>query len=286
MRRFIARVLVVGALCGGIAAAYVSRPRAAGTEDPVALQADRTFRQALASEDAAGAGRLLDAEFTWTDAAGKTWSRAQVLENLPKPNIGDEASARVTHGGYGQVWMIQAHSGKENVMRSWVKRKAGWRQLVYQEVTLLDAPPAVAPGKHAECDNPCKSLPYEPKNQDEKDVLGSFMQLQTYTVSRDSANWGKYVAEEFSAANSNSNQVLDKKGRMADLTRNKMAGYVPMPAVSMRVFTFGDTAVLVSNHQPPQGSAVHITRLWTKREGNWLEVASYQTRIQDPPATP
>src|SRR5260370_1976400 len=109
MRTIDSYVAVVSALCGGVWAAYASRMRAAGTEDPVGLQADRTFRQALASEDAAGAGRLLDAEFTWTDAAGKTWRRAQVLENLPKPNTAAEPHAPLPHHAYPPVCIIHAH---------------------------------------------------------------------------------------------------------------------------------------------------------------------------------
>ena len=87
-------------------------------------------------------------------------------------------------------------------------------------------------------------------------------------------------APQFAAANSNSNQVLDKPGRMADLERSKMAGYSPMPVVSMRLYEFGDAFVLVSRHQPERGKPVHITRLWIKRGGRWQEAASYQTRIE------
>jgi hypothetical protein len=29
---------------------------------------------------------------------------------------------------------------------------------------------------------------------------------------------------------------------------------------------------------------VHITRVWIKRGGHWMEAASYQTRIEDAPA--
>jgi hypothetical protein len=73
---------------------------------------------------------------------------------------------------------------------------------------------------------------------------------------------------------------------MEDLERNKMAGYSPMPVVKMQVFEFGDAVVLVTEHQPERGRPVHITRMWVKREGRWLEAASYQTRIQAASARP
>ena len=106
------------------------------------------------------------------------------------------------------------------------------------------------------------------------------MALQTATVYHNSEDWGKYVADEFSAASSNSNKVLDKQGRMADLERSKMAGYAPMPVEKLRLFDFSEAVVLESQHQPLSGKPVHITRLWIKRDGKWLEAVSYQTRIE------
>lgn len=110
------------------------------------------------------------------------------------------------------------------------------------------------------------------------------MALQTATVYHNSADWGKYVADEFSAASSNSNKVLDKQGRMADLERSKMAGYAPMPVEKLQLFDFAEAVVLESQHQPLSGKPVHITRLWIKRDGKWLEAVSYQTRIEAAPA--
>jgi hypothetical protein len=71
---------------------------------------------------------------------------------------------------------------------------------------------------------------------------------------------------------------------MADLARSKMAGYTPMPVVEMRVLDFGTAAILISKHQPQNAKPVHITRVWIKRGGHWMEAASYQTRIEGPTA--
>lgn len=261
-------------------------PQRPAAEEQAARQADRAFVQAVGQAGRTALGRLLDAEFTWTDADGKTLTRAEALRDLPKPVIADESSAQITAHNYGQVEMIQAHRGREHILRIWVKRPAGWRQLVYQEVRLMDTEPVVTPGTGAACENPCKFVPYQPKSENERGAITAYMALQAATVARDSATWGLYVAEEFAAANSNSNKVLDRRTRMEDLERNKMAGYTPMPVVKMQVFEFGDAVVLVTEHQPERGRPVHITRMWIKREGKWLEAASYQTRIQAAPARP
>jgi Domain of unknown function (DUF4440) len=247
-----------------------------------ALAADRAFGDAAAKSDTAALDKLLDVRFTWTDANGNTLTRQEVLRQTPKPAITDETAQTTAHS-YGSLESIQVHSGKDHALHVWVNRSMGWRLLLYQEVHLLDEPPAPSPGTRAACENPCKTMPYQPKTQNERDVLGAFQLLQTYTVAHDAKNWGMYVADEFEAANSNSDQTLTKQGRMADLARSKMAGYTPMPVVEMRVLDFGMAAILISKHQPPNAKPVHITRVWIKRGSNWMEAASYQTRIEDAP---
>lgn len=287
MKGFLSRAIVAGLVCSfvcvGLFAGAIPQP-GAPADDQAASRADHEFVQAVAKADKAALETLLDPQFTWTDAAGKTFTRAQVLESAPKPGITDESSVQIVERNYGRVEMVQAHSGRANIMRLWAERPSGWRLIVYQEATLLDGPSKPVAGTAETCENPCKSLPYTPKNENERDVLKSYMALQSATVYHQSEIWGKYVADEFSAASSNSNKVLDKKGRMADLERSKMSGYAPMPVVTMKLFDFGDTFILVSHHQPPNGNAMHITRLWIKRNGQWMEVASYQTRIQASPA--
>jgi hypothetical protein len=244
-----------------------------------ALAADRAFVEAASKSDTTALDKLLDARFTWTDASGKTLTRKEVLEQAPKPAITDAGTQSTAHS-YGSVESIQIHSDKDHALHIWVNRSAGWRLLLYQEVRLLDAPPAPAPGTRAACENPCKTLPFEPKTQNERDVIAGFMSLQTYTVAHDAKNWGMYVADEFEAANSNSDQTLTKRGRMEDLARSKMAGYTPMPVVEIRVLDLGTAAILISKHQPEHANPVHITRVWIKRAGHWMEAASYQTRIE------
>jgi hypothetical protein len=281
-------------------ASAAGQPSQKAEFEQAALAADRAFVEAASKSDAAALDKLLDARFTWTDASGKTLTRKEVLEQAPKPAItisdagaqgsGDSGPAGArslpdlipveSSHSYGSVEVIQVHSGKDHALHIWVNRSAGWRLLLYQEVRLLDAAPASTPGTRATCENPCKNMPFEPKSQNERDVIAGFMALQTYTVAHDSVNWGKYVADEFEAANSNSDQTLTKRGRMEDLRRSKMAGYTPMPVVEMRVIDLGTAAILVSKHQPEHALPVHITRVWIKRGGQWMEAASYQTRIE------
>jgi hypothetical protein len=274
------RSLAMALVCGSMLASMSAGPLFGARDERAVLQADRGFVESVSKADKATLAQLVDADFSWTNAAGKTFARAEVLESLPKPSIADQSNAEITHRGYAEIELIQARSGRANILRIWVKRPSGWRLLAYQEATLLTGTPTPIPGTAETCDNPCKSLPYTPKNKTERQVLTGYMALQTATVYHNSANWGKYVADEFSAASSNSNKVLDKQGRMADLERSKMAGYAPMPVEKLRLFDFSEAVVLESQHQPLSGKPVHITRLWIKRDGRWLEAVSYQTNIE------
>ena len=247
-----------------------------------AIDADHAFVDAALKSDAASLEKILDVRFTWTDAAGNTLSRQEFIRKLPRPAITDPVAQMTAHN-YGSLESIQIHNGKDHALHVWVNRSAVWRLLIYQEVHLLDSPPAPAIVTRAACVNPCKTMPFQPKTENERDVIAGFMALQTYTVAHDAKNWGLYVADEFEAANSNSDQTLTKHGRMEDLARSKMAGYTPMPVVEMRVLDFATAAILISKHQPENAKPVHITRVWVKRGGHWMEAASYQTRIEGTP---
>jgi hypothetical protein len=282
VERFLRIALIVGLLSGG-AAVMLGRTVVAADDAQELLQADRAFEQAFDKADKAAARKLLDMAFTWTDATGKISTRALVLQNLgsaagPKPAIRGEG-AQSKEYTYGAVGVVQVNDGKMHVLRVWVKRPVGWQALVYQEVKSLDAPPSRTPGAGAVCENPCKSVPYHPKTPGEKDAVASYEALETAAVAHSAADWSAHVADEFAAVSSNSDQQLDKPGRMAGLEKEKMGGVAPTPLVSARMFDFGDAVVMTSRHKPDHGNPLHITRVWIKRDGKWVETLSYQTAI-------
>jgi hypothetical protein len=67
---------------------------------------------------------------------------------------------------------------------------------------------------------------------------------------------------------------------MKGLDNQKVSGIAPFPLVSARMFEFGDAMVMTSLQQPEHGLPLHVTRVWFKRNGAWLEAYSYQTTIQ------
>ena len=231
------------------------------------------------NRDAAALSKLLDADFLWIDANGRKSKRAQVVGSAPKSGLSEAGGADLRHD-YGQVETVEANSGKMHVLRVWVKRPAGWRALVYQEVQSLDAPPKTTPSASQDCQNPCKSVGYTPKTETERAIITAYEGLETSAMTHNAADWDAHTGEEFIAASSYSDRLLDKPTRLGELKRANMAGLAPTPLVSGRLFVFGDAAVLRSHHVANQAKPLEVTRVFVKRDGKWVEVVSYQTAVQ------
>ena len=221
------------------------------------LQADGAFVEAAAHADKPALQKLLDADFRWTSFDGRTLTKAEVLRDPPKPAIANGNDAQLKEHAYGEIGDVQANRGRTHVLRVWVKRAGAWKAIVYQEVLSLDAPPSFAPGAGKDCENPCKTVAYTPKNEAERQVVTAYEKLETAAMAHNSSVFGTLVADEFVAASSNSNKIYDK-----------------------RMFDFGDAVLMTSEHQPDHGKPLHITRLWVKRDGSWGETVSYQTSVK------
>src|SRR5882757_10797489 len=136
MRRLVTSVLTAGVALGVMLAAESGERAIAVADEPSLLQIDNEFVQAAAKDNKAAVGKLLDMDFSWTDADGKTRARADVLKSLPTPALGNESGAQLKPRTYGQVGAVMSGRGKIHVLRIWVKHPAGWRLLVYHEVAL------------------------------------------------------------------------------------------------------------------------------------------------------
>jgi hypothetical protein len=254
----------------------------AADDDQAVLQADRKFVQAASLQNGSLLARMLDDDFTWTDADGKTLTSTEVLHSVPKPIMGDESGGDLSERTYGQVGAVSASRGKAHILRIWIQRPAGWRLLVYHEVSQLEQPSTSAGSGVMECENPCKSVPFTPANEAEKAIIASWQALETGVTAHDAAAWAPHIADEFVQISSNSDHPITKPGRMETLNKQKASGVgsAPSPLVSAKMFDFGDAVIMTCLHQPHSGKPVHVSRLWIKRDGNWVMAISFQTAIQ------
>jgi hypothetical protein len=227
-------------------------------------------------------GKFLDAEFTWTNTEGRTYSRADVLSSLPKPALGGEAGVNQLRQIHSQVNAIMTDRDKIHVLRLWVKRGPAWRLLIYQEVVLGHQGGGTADAGARECENPCKTVPYKPKSEAEQAVLTSWQALEAAVATHDSFEWAPHIANEFTMLGSTNDHPLTKADRVATLNLQKQTGRgaLPPPVLSVQMFEFGDSVVMTSLHQPYTGKPVRVTRLWIKRDGKWIMSISFQTTIE------
>lgn len=243
------------------------------------MRADAIFARAVQNRDAAALDQMLDGDFTWTTSEGKVLRKTQLLSDIPKLSIANAEGGASKAYTYGELGDVQLNLARAHVLRIWVKRGSGWKAIVYQEVTTLEAPPSFTPGAGKECENPCKSLPFTGGNDSERQVALAYSKLETAAHARNSAAFGPMVADEFVAISSNSNKVQTKRSRMEEFDHAKDAGVAPTPLLSARMFTFGDAVLMISEHKPDRGNPLHVIRVWVKRDGNWVEALSYQTSV-------
>lgn len=273
-------VVVAAVLCTAVWATTQSRQNLADEEQSLA-RADRalfaTGKSLVPLDD-----NLFDPNISWTDSFGMTRNKSAIVRDFKSgKDLPLEArsaqGARTTHID-GQIAVVQQNSGKLYLLRVWVKRQSGWQLLIYQAVST-GVPATAEPGKK-DCENPCNTVPFQPENGDQGEVIHAYQAVERAVAAHDSAAWGAHIAGEFFAVTSNSDRPLDKAARMAGLDSQKVAGISPFPLVSARMFEFGNAMVMISLQQPQHGLPLHVTRVWFKRNGVWLEAYSYQTTIQ------
>src|SRR5258707_12494928 len=145
MRVLSARLFAFAFLCASFS--FAANRLVAAEGDPAVMQADRAFVQAAAKGDAAALGKMLDAEFTWTDVEGKTLTGEEVLRAVPKDALGDESGVEVSERTYGQVGAVKASRGKVHILRMGVERRGGGGWLGYHGGNELEeASTSAAPG--------------------------------------------------------------------------------------------------------------------------------------------
>lgn len=245
---------------------------------PVKL-AERVFVQAFEKKDTAALKKILDAEFIWIDSNGRRLKRAGLLESIPAiANSGVEAQIH----SYGDAVVVRADRGRMNVLRIWVKRAAGWRAVLYQEVRQVEKSEPAGGKPSTECVNPCKTIPFEPQTQAEKDAVASWQGVMRAMADNDAHAYASLIADEFSATDTYHDRPYTKSDRLSQIAKQKLSGTRSSPPelLSAEMFDFGDTVMLVAREQRRGAKSYFNTRLWVKRDARWQMLFSFNTRIE------
>jgi len=265
---------------------------AAGNEAGV-LQADNAFQQGLKNKNAQAVAALLDRQFTWTNQAGTTLDKAQFLQNSAKGAVeGDPIYTDVKARDYGQLAIVTgatkhtAHSGTF-FARIWVRRPAGWLLLTHQETAILPKPASNPQNRaagnaaaQADCENPCRSLPYKPKTAEQAEVAKAYQAVETAVTSHDARTWAYHVADEFVGIGRQYTGTPDTKAaRVGQI--GIVSNRVVLPKMLWgEAYVFGNAAILIADHQPVGELPYHVIRVWVNRDGRWQLFHRQETTIQ------
>jgi hypothetical protein len=286
MKYFLTRVLIVAVVYGGVLASGPMGRVAAGDEaEQAALQADQSLVSALGKPDKTETGKLLDADFVWTDADGKSRNRAEVLGDLPTYTTDNQGDENVQTHFYGQVETVLGVHHNARFLRVWVKRPTGWKEFVELDtpISARTAPPSVeAAPSQGNCENPCRTVPYEPATAMDKTILADWQKTKMEEWHPDAVDWPMHIADEFLIINNTT--MRNKQERVAIAQKQQAAGVGTPgdPITAMEIHDFGNNAaVMISHHVPHRGGKPYYNvRVWTLRDGRWQLAVSQQSTIQ------
>jgi hypothetical protein len=290
MKKNFNRFLITGIICGGIfTAGLVGRVSAADEGEQSALQADKSLQSALEKADKPAAGKLLDAEFVWTDTEGKSLKKADVLNALPAfvtDNAGDD---KVQTHFYDQVETVIGEHHNARFLRVWVKRPAGWREFIELDTPIVNAaaPASMVPGQ-GDCENPCRTVPYKPTTAMDKAILSDWQKTKVDEWHPNATDWPLHIADEFLIINNSSMRGKADRVELAKKQEQAGIGTVGDPITAMEIHDFGENAaIMISHHTPHRGGKPYYNvRVWTLRDGRWQLAVSQQTSIASAAAVP
>jgi hypothetical protein len=289
---FVALLSMLLVSCSGEAPPQAIDPNASPlANEAAALAADRSWMAALAGNDTGTAGQLLDTAFHWIDADGRVWSRAEALAGAVDLADDLRAEVPVQTYHYGHVEVVTGERLGQRAMRVWALQPEGWRVLIVIATPVTSGTtPFAATGAAAsgDCDNPCRSMPYKATTENEQIIADIFMQLKMDEWHPNAERWAPYVLDNVFYTTATAH--LSKAARVEHLAALERSGETSVPGdpvVSMRIFDFGDSAVMVAQHNPYRGGQPYLSvRVWALRDGRWQLANTQQTEIFNAAAVP
>ena len=267
---------------------------------PVATQAqnevqlaDHAFTAAIINADQTMIAQWLDPDFTWTDRAGKTHLKIEVLSSLA--SLARDADDEVHILDAGQAVLIRGSHRlpSQNVsvrfVRIWVRRPEAWHLLIYQETNKAEKNPqkrsgfgAPSNGAPVACENPCKTIPFKTDDPTEQEVASMWQAVERTVLTNDVEAWTPNFTDDFLFVTPDGGTPLNKADRIAMITelRRTNTTLIPADVTSMRIWVFGDAAVMRSEHKPLHGKVLHVTRLFEKHNGRWQIAFGQQTWVE------
>lgn len=284
--RFVSKAFFIGLICAAALAGVTSKQLGAASDEESAKNADRGLIDALGNANKTAVGSLLDTNFAWTDADGKTRTKSEALENLPALAADSQGDTNAQTHDFGQVERIVGEHHSDRFVRIWVKRPAGWRAFLVLDVpipakgyTNHPTPPRAA---DKDCVNPCRVLPYKPANAAQEAAVQTWLKLKMDEWHAIEDDWPTHVSETM--VTMSPGMYMSKEERLALLVKQHEAygdGSPSAPVDSMRMFDFGNTVIMTAIHgAKAAGKPSYAIRMFVNEGGEWRIALSAQTDIQ------
>jgi hypothetical protein len=245
-----------------------------------AFSADRALVTAVAARDAGALPPLLDPDFIGVDVKGRVRNAQDFAREPPSSPLGDEGGAKMQLRGYGDVVAATVERDGIFILRVWGKRDGQWRALAWHEVSQFEAASPHGQGRK-DWDNPCRTIPYVPRSDDERDCLAAWQRLETAVMQHDAETWARHVADEFVVVSATRRHSKADRKAVIEEQKRTDADSAPTPLASARMHGFANAMVMLCEHQPFHGKAAQVSRVFVKRDGQWLMAVSFQTTRQD-----
>ncbi len=286
MRRLIIAALALAGIAGLGAGSLAMHRAGPVDEEQAARQADRNFISTMAKADVKSLGGLLDRHFAFIGRDGKAFPRREWLKDPSRLAAASEPDNAVETHFYGRMLTVRGTHKDSRFLRVLVKRRQGWKAILVMETPVVSAQgeaslerPAASVG---DCDNPCRSVPYVPRRQMDKDILAAWQKTKILEWKPDAAQWAGFIADEFMIVNDTA--VRNKQERVDIAKRRQDAGNGTSadPVTAMRIFDAGSSsAVMISQHVPYRGGKPYTNaQIWTLRDNRWQLALSQQVTIQ------
>ena len=106
--------------------------------------------------------------------------------------------------------------------------------------------------------------------------------VERTVVANDVDAWTPNFTDDFLFVTPDGGTPLNKADRIAMITelRRTNTTLIPAEVTSMKIWVFGDAAVMRSEHKPLHGKVLHVTRLFEKHNGHWQIAFGQQTWVE------
>jgi len=281
--------LALIALQMGVALITPTAMRAAAVDEGY-RRAEQSLAEALSKRDAKATAALLDDRFQWVEYNGTVNTKTLVLEKLAQfASDNEDASEVRTDDLLGGVERVLGVHHNLRFAHLWVKNASGWQAFAYLDIPIPAEKRQLTPkppkDPNADCDNPCRSVPYKPENEAQAGALAAWLRLKNDEWHPNPEDWAAHADGLHETISPNDDEP---KLQHVERLKEQLALYGEHGAdpgenvITMKMYDFGNV-VIQENLQGPQGAvkpATWVMRVFVNRGDGWKIALSAQTKIQ------